>query len=208
MTSLIKKEDALFLEESEINEINDYLSKGGKPLSSTAAASFLALFLEGRSVDQIHRAHSQWNKGAILYARYVCKWDEQKTAYLQDLTKQVAQRLAKSKVDSLSFLMDRLAIAHKEFADEMEVYLQNPTDDNLPKNRIQSMKDYRETVKTLQELMGLSQSNKDGPGGLQQMPVQINISTSGNTSVSLSPEEHADVLRKMRAGKIIDGEKK
>lgn len=205
MTQLIKKEDAPFLQEDEVQEINDYIANGGRPISPSAATNFLALFLEGRSIEQIHRSHAQWSRAAIQHARFVYKWDLQKGEYLTDLTRQVAQRLLKSKVDSLSFLMDRLSIAHKEFANEMEVYLQNPVDDNLPKNRIQSMKDYRETVKTLQELMGVQQND-----GIRNpsTPVQININTSGTTSVDLSPEEHADVLRKMRTGKIIDGEKK
>lgn len=192
MTTLIKKEDAVYFDDEELKELNDYISAGGRNIAVSTATNFLALYLEGRSIDEIHRSFPQWPKQAIQYARYTYKWDEEREKYVTIMQRKVAERLVKTKIDAIQFLQDRLAVSHKEFAQDMEKYLQNPVEANLPKNRIKSMRDYRDTIKALEELAALGKPIDQSSGGPS---VTVNVNTGDKeTKVEITPAEQEAVL--------------
>lgn len=192
MTDLIKKEDFHpSFTDLEIEALNKHLTLGGPTIAASTAANFLTLYLEGRSMEQIKRQFPQWPYGALLHARHTYLWDKHKEDYVHDLMNQFKDRLVKSKLDVVNHVMDTLAVAHKEFARDMELYLQNPKPENLPKNRIKSHKEYREVLKTLQEGISLGQQQDSGSKGGQPT---VNITAGPGTTIKISSEKHEEVL--------------
>lgn len=195
---LIKKDDAPFFTEAELEELNKYIAGGGRNVAPDRAVNFLTLYLEGRSVEQIHQRFPQWPKGAFLYARYKYGWDKAREEYVESLTKEVVGRLTKVKAEVVHYLLDSLAVTHKEFARAMEVYLQNPTEDNLPRNRIKNLKEYRETIKTLGEALTMGQVSAQENSSMPQVAVQINA--ADGAIVKITTNEHSQALKQLAGG--------
>ena len=191
---LIKLEEAPEFSEEELQELNEYLSSpNAVRIAPSTAANFLTLYLEGRSVEQIHKRFPQWPKGALLRARHEYGWDLARQNYVSDMTKQIAGRMSKVKAEVVHYLIDSLAITHKEFAREMEIYLQNPCKENLPRNRIKSLREYRDTIKTLGEALNIGQPAKAPMEGAPSVAVQVNAA-EGST-VKITSGEQSNVLR-------------
>lgn len=205
-TALVKLEDAPSFTEDELKELNEFIEKQNTRIAPSTAANFLTLYLEGRSVEQIHRRFPQWPKGALLRARHEYGWDLARDGYIESMTKEISNRTAKIKVEVLHYLYDSLAVTHKEFAREMEIYLQNPSKDNLPRNRIKSLKEYRETIKTLGEALNIGQASKPVAEGSQLIPtVAVQVNAAEGSTVKITTNEQSAVLKQL-AGE--DEEKK
>jgi hypothetical protein len=198
----ITAEQAPTFTDKELKALNDYLVSGkAKNLAPDAAANFLVLYLEGRSIADIHKTFPQWPKGALLYARYFYKWDEQRQEYFMELASKVRDRLIKCRADTANMLMDKLAVTNKEFAKEMEKYLQHATDSNLPKNRIKSVRELRDTIAALKEIL-LFQASEQSTGA----NVTVNVNTDNNNppKIIITPQEQSNIFDKL----LEEGKKK
>lgn len=188
---LIKREDASQFTDEEFEELNQHLVSDGSRISVSVATNFLALYLEGQTINQIHRQFPQWPKGALLLARFYHNWDKQKDDYVNDLIIRLKDRLSKVKVDVVNHLIDVLAVTHKEYSRDVAIYLQNPTPENLPRNRIKSHREYKEVLATLKEALALGQPTKPD-NGLRQ-PV-VNIMAGQGATIQISSEQHETIL--------------
>lgn len=197
--ALLNKDEVPNFTEEEIKEVNKYLIKGrGANLSPSTATNFLTLYLEGKTIDEIHRQFPQFDKGMLLLARYKYKWDEERDHYVMDLSKKVRERMIKAKIDSQNFVLDMLSVAHKQFSNEMMEYLQNPVPENLPKNCIKSIHQYREVIKILHDLADLEQKTSGQlPHQQPGVAIQINTSGDGKTDVKISSNQHSEVLKEL-----------
>ncbi len=187
MTKLVKKINNPFFSKQELQELNKYINSD-KPhnIAPAKAEQFFILFLEGRTIDQIHKAHPQWPKGALLLARHEYEWDKQKEEYLTKLFENVRSRMLKLKAEVANHIMDKLAVAHKEFARDMEQYLINPNSANIPKNRLRTMREYKDAILILKELLNMGKEDTDDPlkkSSLQGASITINVNTTDKNNV-------------------------
>lgn len=194
MRELAKREDAPQFTDREFEELNKHIEADGPSIGTTTANNFLALYLEGQSIDQICKQFPHWPRGALLLARHVFRWDEQRDRYIEDMVSRLKERLVKVKVDVVDHLINTLAVAHKELAHDMAIYLQSPKPENLPKNRIKSHKEYKDVLATLQAALQLGQTEK-GQGG--QIPVMVNVNAAEGSTVQITSGEHSDALKQL-----------
>jgi hypothetical protein len=195
----LTQETLPFFTEAEVKELNEYLASGkAKNIAPVQAANFYSLFAEGRTMTQIFKTFPEWPRGAILYARYFYKWDEQLRTHFMELVSKVKERLGTCRADIANHLMDKLTIASKSFAKDMEIYLRNPVEENLPKDRITSTHELKETIAALKEIM-LFQMPDPHAGAGGQTGVTVNINTSGDkeTKVIITPNDQINILDKL-----------
>jgi len=182
MSNLVKKEDNTYLTDSERKELNDYIATGkGYNIAPAKAQQFFSLYLEGRSIAQINAAHPQWPKGALQLARHQYLWDKKKEEYLMELFNNVRSRMLKLKAEVANHIMDKLTVAHKEFASGMEQYLVNPDATNLPKTRLKNMREYKDAIVILKELLNMSKMAEGDDPLKQSAPSGANITINVNT---------------------------
>ena len=203
-TEVLTSEMVPFFSDKEIKELNEYLASGKpKNIAPVQAANFYSLFAEGRTMTQICKTFPEWPRGAILYARYFYKWDDQLQSHFLELVAKVKERLGTCRADIANHLMDKLIIASKSFAKDMEIYLRNPVEENLPEGRIKSTHELKETIAALKEIMlfQLPEANTGGGG------VTVNINTSGDkgTNVTITPNDQINVLDKLLEEKNKQG---
>jgi len=196
---LVRKEHAPTFTEEELESLNKYLLKKEKLMSLTTSEKLMGLYLNGRSISQINELFPQWSKGAVLAARHTYEWDKQKEKYIQEMMDLFRGRLVKSKLESVGYLMDQLTLTHKEFAREMDTYLKDPTEENLPKMRIRGNKEYREMLKALQEVLVLG----DKPAASGGAQVLVNVNAAEGSVVQITQEEHSKILETLAEPKKL-----
>jgi hypothetical protein len=171
--------------EEEIRALERHRKKNGAPIATSTAIDFFSLYLEGYTIKQIHERHSAWPLGALVDARVRYKWDDKKKAYLEELETQVMDRMSKIKLESLNFLADMAAVAHNEFREEMIKYLQNPDNTEPPRNRIKSIREYKELMNIIVALGALGAEGSGMPG----TAIQVNVADGGRVEVVTANEK-------------------
>lgn len=202
-TGLITQEDAPKFTDEELKELNDYIASGGKAMAPYSQSSLFMLYLEGRTIRQLHDAYPQWPVGQLLLARYQHHWDAQRDDDVVDLMNQLRNRLMKVKLESVRYLLDQISVNNKQFAKQMEDFLRDPKGAALPDNAIATNKEYRDTLKALTEAMSLG--DKPSSGG---SPVQVNVLAGEGSTVQISSKEQSEILEALAAPKKIPEPKK
>ena len=196
---IVRKEDAPTFTDEELEILNKYLLKKEKLLSPTTSTKLLDLYYEGHSIEHINELFPQWSVGALLSARHTYEWDKQKEKYIQDMMDQFRGRLVKSKLESVNYLMSQLTLTHKEFAKEMDAYIKDPSEENLPKMRIKGNREYREMMKALQEALALGDKQPAAGGG----QVLVNVNAAEGSVIQISQGEQSKILETLAEPKKL-----
>jgi hypothetical protein len=165
----------------EQKALEDWERKQQPGMSPVTAANFFLLFAEGYSLEEINRSNQSWSLGCLVHARLLYKWDERLATYIEDVHKQAFERLNKFKAEAVNHILDTLLVSHKISRDEMMRYIQNPTDENLPRNARLSPRDYKDLLDSLERVIKIGQPAIPPPA--PQTPVSI-IAGPGSTVVA------------------------
>lgn len=155
---LSEREKALgFLSEKEKAILAHWQETKTKPSIATAlSAQLFELFVHGLSCQEI----VELNRGVykleqVLEARVRDLWDSRRQAYLDQLFGTVIGRVSQTQMESVGFITDMLAAAHKKHGKQLQEYLQYGDESKLPKGiNIDSWTNYKSAVETLMKLTG------------------------------------------------------
>jgi len=119
------------------------------------------MLLLGSTVMEIHTSFPQWPIGQIALTIALRKWMKEREKIVSSVRDTATVRLAKSVVDSVNFLTSMLAVANTEHLLQMQQYVRDPENAPKPDLRIQTLKEYKEILDSLQKLvMGSGASGK------------------------------------------------
>jgi hypothetical protein len=191
MGGLTEVPEAL-LTERERSALAEHARRGAPAMSPATAANFFALFVEGYTLDQMLEANRAWGLGVLVDARIRYRWDERREAYVEDVHKQAVERLAKLRAESINHLANLAAVAHTEFRQDMIRYLQNPTEDNLPKGRLRTPKDYRDLIEAIEKVTKLGV-----PTPPPSPTVGVSVGEGSQVAIVMADEKGAQILQKL-----------
>jgi hypothetical protein len=164
---------------------------GARPIAASLVTQLFSLFLEGYSCLEISKQNKGLSEGDLLYCRKKYNWDSQRDEYAVNLTKQVVQKMAKQKLESVEFLTNMLSVIHKEHRDVMLKYLQTGNIDDLPK--IGSLRTYKEVIETLAKITGEDSVKKvKFEGNIKQ---ETTLKNDSGNAIQLSPELQTKLLK-------------
>lgn len=132
----------------------DYVQKGLPSIAPATQAQFLALFLRGKGCEEIHSLNSSFPLGAIVKARVDGDWDRRLEDYRETLLTGVQEKITQIEFESIGFLTDLLAAAHKQQGDKLKKYLQSGDPSQLGDLQITSIKNYKEVLELLMKATG------------------------------------------------------
>jgi len=127
-------------------------------LSPDTQARFFALFLKGESIEEICRLNRGFSLGQVCFARVEGEWDEKRDMYLQDLLTSTRAIVQQTALESIRFVADVMAAAHKKHGEAARRYIQTGDEADLKGFAIDDLRAYKTAVETLQKLTG--QENK------------------------------------------------
>lgn len=204
---VVKKDDpADSLTVKERQALDDYRRRNQPPMSPATAVNFFQLYVEGYTLEQMLQTNRSWGLGAIADACVRYDWPAKRSAYVDDAHKQAVQRLAKLKTEAINYLSDLAVVAHTEFRQEMMAYIQNPKEENLPKGRLKTFRDYKRLLETIEILSNIGKTESPPPPE-PSSPINVNVAAGGQ--VAIVSDKGSGILEKLanEARRGISGSK-
>ena len=160
--NLTKVEDKLaWLSESEryaLEYFQKSYQKGGASTYSIAPsvqAQLFGLYLNGRSLGEIRQLnHPSFSLGQIVDAAVQGDWYNQKLEYQSGLLQQARTRLEQIGCESVAFLADSLAAAHKLHGAALQKFLQTGNPADLGAFGVTSIRQYKEVAELILKMTG------------------------------------------------------
>lgn len=166
-------------------------TEGSKPISTSLSLQMLSLFLEGYSCNEIAKQNKGLAEIDVIVCRKKYNWDEQRDTYVYDLTCQVREKLTKSKLESIEWATNALAVFHKSEKDQQLKYLQTGKEEDKPEMMIKSPGAYKQMQEILQKITGEDRITKVTTDSTLKVEGTI------QTVAALHPELQAKLLKKL-----------
>lgn len=133
------------------------------PLAPGVSAGLFELYLNGRSLHEIHSQFTQYGLGQIVHAAVEGGWNDQRSTYLAGLMDRAKGRALQSAAESVEFIADAMAAAHKKHGAALRAYLVSGNPNDLGAFGIGSLKQYKDLVEILMKVTG--QDGRRSVGG-------------------------------------------
>ena len=157
-------EDEKFgLTEEEIRLAEKYLRKHktAGAIPDLEAIKLYELYMVGCSFQDIHAQHPQYSIPRIILTAALRGWAKDREKIMGSLRDRVQAKVVKSVIDQVDFLTTLLSVVNAEHLDVMRKYVLDPVNNPRPQIRVDSIKEYKETVETLSKLVaGATGANK------------------------------------------------
>ncbi len=150
-----------WLEEPERYAYDHFLANRNKrgqaetfALAPGVQAGMFELYLNGTSLAQIRATFPQFGLGQIVHAAVEGRWNEHKASYITGLMSRAKDRAVQVAAESVNFIADAMAVAHKLHGDAFKKYLASGNPNDLGAFSVGSPKQYRDWVETLMKVTG------------------------------------------------------
>jgi hypothetical protein len=94
------------------------------PISPTTQEGMFALFLNGKTLEEIRKLNFQFGFGQIVYMAVENDWYEAKRAYLDTMVKRAKVRAIQATAEGLELTADIIAALRKQHGDNIARFLQ------------------------------------------------------------------------------------
>jgi hypothetical protein len=145
-----------------------------RPIPVANALQLYQLYLNGYSCKDIYRLNDEsLPLGSIVDARIRHEWDRRKDEHLKQLYDTISDKVLKTQMESAAFLADSLSAAHVEHGTKFKKYLQTHNPEFIEQIGIHSLKEYRETLNALTNLVNkqTAKIEKESPA-VKELPVK------------------------------------
>lgn len=161
------------LTEEEIKLGEKYLRKHktAGAIPSPASMKLYELFMVGCSFYEIHQQYPQYDLPKIILTAALNGWTRDREKMMGSLKDRVQAKVVKSVIEQVDFLTSMLSVSNAEHLVEMQEYIRDPKGKVKPTLRIESIKEYKEIVETLQKLVAGAQGR---PGKSSAMFESLN----------------------------------
>jgi hypothetical protein len=155
------------LTQEEIKVAEKYLRKNKTAGAVTEAESYklYEMFLVGCTFYEIHQQYPQYPVAQIVLTAALRGWLMDREKMMGSLRDRVQAKVVKSVIEQVDFLTSMLSVSNAEHIPAMKKYVADPENNPKPDLSIDSIKEYKEVVDTLQKLVAgaTSQNKKASP---------------------------------------------
>ena len=139
-----------------------YQKEEFRPLAVTLQAQCFELYLHGKTCEEIGNLNPNIPLGGIVLACIEGGWIERRQEHIYSLMKGIQQRVEQTQLESINFIADGLAAAHKYQIQKVMAFIQGGDEKDFDRTWFASFKHYKEAWELLYRLTG-QESGKD-PG--------------------------------------------
>jgi hypothetical protein len=197
--------------EDEAKKINTFVSGGAVGLESVVkdehkVNSLFGLYMAGKGYEEISKI-SRVKKDIVLYLSAKMKWYEKRMTYLEDIQRQMTQKLSHTRIESLNFITDLINCHHKYYGDEINKYLETNDRTIIENLDMKALGQYFKSIEILEKIINPTNINRGGTSG-----TTININAAGskidatNDTIEITPSNTGDILKALAS--IKDKKKK
>ena len=192
------KEGGLTPEEALI--LSKWVDDGKVGVTKLKAESFGKLYALGYSCQDIHHNFPEYPLSLLLYARVMYKWDEERSSYRRSIQENIAEAAINARAESIKFLTEIAGATHEKWRKEIMEYVANPSKEKAPDCLPNSLTQYGNLMKLLQEIVNPSSTSKK-TGSESDMSkttplVSIQVNNKEGASVNITQSDVKDALIK------------
>jgi len=177
------------LPDKERSAYGYFLRSGQTELSADLSAELQAAFNLGATCDEIRKARQGLSLGQIVHARVRDRWDEQREVSIQRLRVDAPALAERSQLESVEFFSKMLAVAHRKYGPQLDLYLATGQEIHLVGTPFEKMsvRLYREILDGLARATGQDQKKTvKVTGGITVTPVRPGDISSAAASEALA----------------------
>jgi len=147
------------LTEEEIKLGEKYLRKWktAGAVKEPESAKLYEMMMVGCSFYEIHQQYPQYNLPQVVLTAALRGWMHDREKIMGSLRDRVQAKVVKSVIEQVDFLTSMLSVSNAEHLNEMHKYMRDPENTPKPQLRIESIKEYKDIVETLQKLVAGAQ---------------------------------------------------
>jgi hypothetical protein len=151
----LQDDECYGLTAEEIQLAEKYLKKNktAGALKDSEAFVLYEMFMIGTSFADMHLQYPQYPLPQIILTAALRKWPLDRERMMGSLKDRVRAKVVKSVVESVDFLTSMISVANAEHLEEMRKYVMDPKHNKKPELRIESIKEYKEILETLQKMV-------------------------------------------------------
>lgn len=202
----LSEEEQFGLTQEEIDLAEKYLRrhKTAGALRDHDAMMLYELFMIGTSFKDMSLQYPQFELSQIILTAALRKWPMDRDRMMSSLKDRVKAKVVKSVVESVDFLTSMLSVATAEHVEQMKRYIMDPDKNAKPSLRIQSIKEYKEILESLQKLVEGAGNNNPRK---QSSPMFGALETPTKTNKLLAAKEEEDDPATLlaEAVEVVDG---
>lgn len=152
----IEEQSVAKLSNEEKHAYLEYKNSGEPRLSLVNSLRAFELFLNGSTCEEIVKLNEGFTLGAVIDARIRDQWDQKRESELNSLYKGVGERIKQTHSESMVFVSNLLAVAHRRFGPKIQAYLQSGMEEDLEGViKIDSIKGYKELAELFLKVSGI-----------------------------------------------------
>lgn len=143
------------LTDEEIKMAERYLRKNktAGAIKDLEAQKLVEMYYVGCSYQEIHLQFPQYPLPQIILTAALKGWAHDRERLVSTLRDRVQAKVVKSVIEQVDFLTSMLSVTNTEHLAAMQKYIQDPDNNEPPKLRVQSIKEYREVLDALNKLV-------------------------------------------------------
>lgn len=128
------------------------------------ALKVFEMYLIGHSFQELTHHFPQYPLGQIILTACLAKWGIDREKMQHTLKDRVQAKVIKSILEQVDFLTTLLSVNNVENLDAMRKYIYDPGNNPRPNMHIETIKEYKDVVETLQKIVtGSSDKGKTVP---------------------------------------------
>lgn len=156
-----KEKFGLTQEEIKIGEKYLRKHKTAGAVSEAESYKLYEMYLVGCTFYEIHQQYPQYPVAQIVLTAALRGWPMDREKMMGSLRDRVQAKVVKSVIEQVDFLTSMLSVSNAEHIPAMKKYAADPENNPKPDLSIESIKEYKEVVDTLQKLVaGATSQNK------------------------------------------------
>lgn len=130
------------------------------PLAPVTQAKLFELYLNGSCCEDIQKLNPTFTLGQVVDACVDGKWEQRRRNHINRLLSRVRDRVVQVQSESVEFMSNMLAAAHKLHGDKLKKFLQTGNEKDLGDVKIENLEQYRKAADVLLKLTGQSNTQK------------------------------------------------
>lgn len=142
------------LTEREAHAYRVWQGSARPPLAPSLNAKLYALYLNGKTTEEIRRLNQQLTLGDIVAARVSGHWDDRRQEFLEHLLDHTTERVQQATLQTAELLCDLLTAADVQHGDKLRRFIQTGDEKELGDLKITTLGGLKAAVEILQKLTG------------------------------------------------------
>jgi hypothetical protein len=182
--------------EDQLQAIQDFKKNGCPGLSKindVKVFKWFELYMTGKGFSEIAEASGD-KHDLIMYMAYRLKWHERRMEYYKDMVVTMADKLAKTKIETIDTVSTMVMSLNKYYKNKFNKFLMSGDTEIIEVLDTKLLTQYYKSIESLQKLLNPNQGKSDD----QQSPiVNININKDQSERVDINQQSVSELLKQL-----------